>query len=62
MRIAVTGASGRIGGQVVRLLAAEQPHQVVALSRRGLLPGVRIVLDFLAEALNPKAPAWEAAW
>jgi NAD(P)H dehydrogenase (quinone) len=39
LRIAVTGASGRIGGQVVRLLAAEQPHQVVALSRRGLLPG-----------------------
>jgi len=39
LRIAVTGASGRIGGQVARLLAAEQPHQVVALSRRGLLPG-----------------------
>src|SRR5262249_49624111 len=39
LRIAVTGASGRIGGQVARLLAAEQSHQVVALSRRGLLPG-----------------------
>ena len=39
MRIAVTGASGRIGGQVVRLLASEQPHQVVALSRRGLPSG-----------------------
>jgi hypothetical protein len=39
LRIAVTGASGRIGGQIVRLLAAEQPHQVVALSRGGLLPG-----------------------
>lgn len=38
MRIAVTGASGWIGGQVVRLVAAEQQHQVVALSRRGL-PG-----------------------
>lgn len=36
MRIVVTGASGRIGGQVVRLLAAEESHQVVALSRRGL--------------------------
>jgi NAD(P)H-binding len=34
MRIAVTGASGQIGGQVVRLLAGEQAHQVVALSRR----------------------------
>jgi NAD(P)H dehydrogenase (quinone) len=39
LRIAVTGASGRIGGQVVRLVAAGQHHQVVALSRRGLLPG-----------------------
>jgi NAD(P)H dehydrogenase (quinone) len=39
LRIAVTGASGQIGGQVVRLVAAEQQHQVVALSRRGLLPG-----------------------
>ena len=39
LRIAVTGASGRIGGQVVQLVAAEQQHQVVALSRRGLLPG-----------------------
>lgn len=39
LRIAVTGASGRIGGQVVRLVGAEQPHQVVALSRRGLSSG-----------------------
>jgi NAD(P)H dehydrogenase (quinone) len=40
MRIAVTGASGRIGGEVVRLLAAQQ-HQVVALTRRppSALPG-----------------------
>jgi NAD(P)H dehydrogenase (quinone) len=40
MRIAVTGASGRIGGEVVRLLAAQQ-HQVVALTRRppGTVPG-----------------------
>ncbi len=34
MRIAVTGASGRLGGQVVHLLAAETDHHVVALSRR----------------------------
>jgi NAD(P)H dehydrogenase (quinone) len=38
LRIAVTGATGQVGGQVVRLLA-EQPHQVVALSRRGLPSG-----------------------
>jgi len=34
MRIAVTGASGQIGSQVMRLLAGEQAHQVVALSLR----------------------------
>jgi hypothetical protein len=39
MRIAVTGASGQIGSQVVRLLADEQAHQVVALSRRVLPSG-----------------------
>jgi NAD(P)H dehydrogenase (quinone) len=39
MRIAVTGASGQVGGEVVRLLAGEQAHQVVALSRRVLPPG-----------------------
>jgi uncharacterized protein YbjT (DUF2867 family) len=39
MRIAVTGASGQIGSQVVRLLAGEQAHQVVALSRRALPSG-----------------------
>ena len=41
LRIAVTSAGGRIGGQVVQLLATEQPHQVVALSRRGLPSGLR---------------------
>ena len=34
MRIAVTGASGQIGGEVVRVLAAGQQHEVVALIRR----------------------------
>jgi NAD(P)H dehydrogenase (quinone) len=34
MRIAVTGANGQLGGQVVRLLAHEQQHDVVALVRR----------------------------
>lgn len=32
MRIAVTGAGGQIGGQVVRLVAGGQAHRVVALS------------------------------
>jgi len=30
----VTGAGGQLGGQVVELLAAEEAHEVVALSRR----------------------------
>lgn len=34
MRIAVTGASGVIGGQITQLLAAEPSCEVVALSRR----------------------------
>jgi NAD(P)H dehydrogenase (quinone) len=34
VRIAVTGAGGRLGGQVVALLAAEDAHHVVAISRR----------------------------
>ena len=34
---------------------------MVFTSRRGLLPGVRAVLDFLADALSPKASAWETA-
>ncbi|HEU5266488.1 MAG TPA: NAD(P)H-binding protein [Jatrophihabitans sp.] len=33
MRIAVTGATGRLGGQVVDLLAATGVHEVVAVSR-----------------------------
>ena len=41
MRIAVTGAGGRIGGQVVRQLAAPEEHEVVALSRRELPAGQR---------------------
>lgn len=34
MRIAVTGASGRLGGQVADLLAASGEHEVVAVTRR----------------------------
>jgi NAD(P)H dehydrogenase (quinone) len=36
MRIAVTGAGGTVGGQVVELLAAEPEHEVVGLARREL--------------------------
>ena len=34
VRIAVTGSTGELGGQVVRLLAATGSHDVVALARR----------------------------
>ena len=53
-------------GRLTRILPAWTLRQgmvhMVFTSRRGLLPGVRAVLDFLAESLNPKASAWEAAF
>src|SRR5436309_15853635 len=59
MRIAVTGASGQIGSQVVRLLAGEQAHQVTALSRR-VLPSGRwpaAVSARAADYADPEAPS-----
>ncbi|MFE7506292.1 NmrA family NAD(P)-binding protein [Promicromonospora sp. NPDC057488] len=45
MKIAVTGSTGTVGGQVVGLLAASAGHEVVALARRpeevATGPGVR---------------------
>ena len=53
-------------GRLVRVLPEWSRRQgvihMVFTSRRGLLPGVRAVLDFLAEALNPKASAWDSAF
>jgi DNA-binding transcriptional LysR family regulator len=50
-------------GQVVRLLPDWQSVQgifhLVFTSRRGLLPGVRAAIDFVAETLRPGSPAWE---
>lgn len=34
---------------------------IVFTSRRGLLPSVRAVIDFAAEALNPGSPVWRTA-
>jgi len=34
---------------------------MVFTSRRGLLPGVRAVIDFAAEALDPRSDAWDDA-
>lgn len=52
-------------GRLVRVLPEWSRRQgvihMVFTSRRGLLPGVRAVLDFLADALKPNASAWQAA-
>ncbi|HEY1562573.1 MAG TPA: LysR substrate-binding domain-containing protein [Caulobacteraceae bacterium] len=51
-------------GEMVRLLPdwtrGEGIIHLVFTSRRGLLPGVRAVIDFAAEALHPRSPVWES--
>lgn len=51
-------------GRLVRVLPDwEAPQGILHLvftSRRGLLPGVRAALDFLAATLRPDSPAWQA--
>ena len=58
MRIAVTGARGRLGGQVVRLLAARPGCQVVALSRRQPPAGPQLgnVSEVRADYDDPTGP------
>jgi NAD(P)H dehydrogenase (quinone) len=41
LRIAVTGAGGRLGGQIMELLATQEEHQVIALHRREVRLGPR---------------------
>ena len=57
MRIAVTGAGGQLGGQVVELLAAEEAHEVVAVSRRETTsaPQSRYVTAVAADYADPVA-------
>jgi NAD(P)H dehydrogenase (quinone) len=59
LRIAVTGAGGRLGGQVVRILASEPAHEVVALSRRALAvqPDLAHVSVRIADYEDPAALA-----
>jgi DNA-binding transcriptional LysR family regulator len=49
-------------GQLVRVLPDWATPQgilhLVFTSRRGLLPGVRAVIDIAAEALHPRSPVW----
>lgn len=51
-------------GDLVRVLPdwglAEGVLHLVFTSRRGLLPGVRAMIDFAADVLKPGAPGWEA--
>jgi DNA-binding transcriptional LysR family regulator len=51
-------------GQLVRILPDWSSRQgvihLVFTSRRGLLPSVRAVIDFAAEALHPQSPAWRS--
>lgn len=62
MRIAVTGATGRIGGQVVELLATQEDHQVVALSRPAAQHQRQSPRVITAEADYADLPALRAAW
>jgi NAD(P)H dehydrogenase (quinone) len=57
LRIAVTGAGGQLGGQVVELLAAEEAHEVVAVSRREptSAPQLRHVTGVAADYADPVA-------
>lgn len=52
-------------GRLVRVLPEWATRQgimhLVFTSRRGLLPGVRAVIDFLAEVLSPRSAAWDRA-
>jgi len=52
-------------GRLERVLPAwggrEGILHLVFTSRRGLLPGVRAVIDFVAETLDPRSTAWESA-
>jgi len=52
-------------GQLVRILpdwaARQGVLHLVFTSRRGQLPGVRAVIDFLAEVLSPRSDAWARA-
>ncbi len=49
--------------QLVRILtdwaAPQGTVHLVFTSRRGMLPGVRAVIDWLAAILHPQAPGWE---
>jgi DNA-binding transcriptional LysR family regulator len=54
-------ADGRLERVLAEWGGREAIFHVVFTSRRGLLPSVRAVIDFVAAALNPKSQAWRNA-
>ncbi len=60
-----TARNPLVDGRLERILPAwggrEGILHLVFTSRRGLLPGVRAVIDFVAESLDPGSTAWQGA-
>jgi DNA-binding transcriptional LysR family regulator len=54
-------AEGRLEHVLPRWRRQEGRLYILFRSRRGLLPSVRAVIDFIADALNPRIASWEAA-
>ena len=54
-------AEGRLEHVLPRWRRQEERLYILFRARRGLLPSVRAVIDFVAEALNPRTGSWEAA-
>ena len=54
-------ADGRLERVLPDWTGREGILHLIFTSRRGLLPGVRAVIDFLAEVLDPRSMAWQSA-
>lgn len=54
-------ADGRLERVLPAWAGRDGVMHLVFTSRRGLLPGVRAVIDFVAEVLDPRRPGWRAA-
>lgn len=54
-------ADGRLERVLPRWAGREATVHLVFTSHRGLLPSVRVVIDFLAELLNPRSDGWRMA-
>jgi len=54
-------ADGRLERVLPAWAGREGILHLVFTSRRGLLPGVRATIDFLAQILNPRSTAWQEA-